>query len=166
MTRRKPTTDILEPTRAPAREVAVLDEAPRGPGRPPHVPSEKTRTQVELCMAFGNTQAETAAIMGISVPTLEKYYAEEIATGSDKTLWKLGANVYRQAMKDDSKAAEHAKWILARRSAAWRDVSRHEHTGKGGGPIQHEIDYSKLTDADLEQLERILTLAAPSEADG
>lgn len=34
--------------------------------------------------------------------------------------------------------------------------SKVEHTGKDGGPIEHRIDLSNLSDEDLSKLERIL----------
>lgn len=48
-------------------------------------------------------------------------------------------------------------WLKNRQRDKWRDVWNLEHTGKNGAPIQmnHNIDLSDCTDAELELMERI-----------
>ncbi|MGD9599913.1 MAG: terminase small subunit [Steroidobacteraceae bacterium] len=55
--------------------------------------------------------------------------------------------------------------MLGRHLKLW--VERHEHTGPNGGPIATRndgVDLSKLTDAELEQLEAIVTAAEQRSA--
>lgn len=50
-------------------------------GRPPHVPTKKSRTRVEVLVAGGMSQSEIAAALKISVPTLCEHYASELRDG-------------------------------------------------------------------------------------
>lgn len=50
-------------------------------GRPPFVPTAKQRADVELCIACGMSQVNTARALGIAKDTLEKHFADEIAYG-------------------------------------------------------------------------------------
>lgn len=52
--------------------------------------------------------------------------------------------------------------LQARRPGKYRQTTRHELTGKNGGPIQ-TIDITKLSDEDLIELERIVGKAADPE---
>lgn len=74
------------------------------------------------------------------------------------------------------KAAEEnwqaAAWRLERKfPERWGKRERYaiEHTGKDGGPIEtsqkHEVDLSKLTDKELEQLENIISKSTVIEGD-
>jgi hypothetical protein len=52
--------------------------------------------------------------------------------------------------------------LQARRPTKYRQVTRHELTGKNGGPIE-TIDLTKLNDEDLEALEHIVGKASDAE---
>ena len=55
-------------------------------------------------------------------------------------------------------------WLKNRQKSKWRDRHDHEHTGKDGEPMQHQItDLSTLTD---EQLARLETIAIAGNAKG
>lgn len=59
-------------------------------GRPQFQPSDKQRGQVEAMTAYGIPQSEIARTVGISEPTLQKHFAEEIATGATKANAQVG----------------------------------------------------------------------------
>lgn len=169
-TKKQPRDPNLPLARAPAREddaeTGALVEAVRGKrqypgGKPEHVPTKETRLQVELCASFGNTHLETAAILGISKPTLEKYYAKELAEGAARVAWQLAANLYRQAMKDSPHASDVAKWLLSkRRKEQFGEEQRLVHSGPDGKPIEHRVDLTRLSDAQLADLDALLAAAA------
>lgn len=46
----------------------------KGRGRPPHVPTDEKRKTVMMLWAFGKTNAECAAALGITEPTFNKHY--------------------------------------------------------------------------------------------
>lgn len=47
-------------------------------GRPPHVPTDEKRLKVRVLLAFSDDEAEVAAGIGVSVPTLRKHYFREL----------------------------------------------------------------------------------------
>jgi DNA invertase Pin-like site-specific DNA recombinase len=47
-------------------------------GRPPHEPTESTRRQVKALAAYGIPQDEIGRVIGVSKPTLEKHYRDEL----------------------------------------------------------------------------------------
>lgn len=53
-------------------------------GAPPHKPTQKSRDNVSLLLGCGMTQGNVASVLGISVNTLKKYYAEELLLGKSK----------------------------------------------------------------------------------
>jgi hypothetical protein len=50
-------------------------------GRPPHEPTDALRNVVRLCAALGKNQETTAALAGVSVETLFKYYRVDFEYG-------------------------------------------------------------------------------------
>lgn len=67
-----------------------LDEMPvsvpvkNSRGRPEHVPDKLTRRTVERCVACGMSHKDTARAIGITHPTLEKHYADELQNGPSR----------------------------------------------------------------------------------
>jgi hypothetical protein len=51
-------------------------------GRRPLKPTRRQRKLAEMCVAAGMTQVETAAVLGISKPTLELHFADELKNGA------------------------------------------------------------------------------------
>ncbi len=48
-------------------------------GRPPHLPTDENRRKIIALMAFDKNEAQIAAALSISVPTLKKHYFRELA---------------------------------------------------------------------------------------
>lgn len=59
---------------------------PNRMGRPPHLPTIRTRKQVSDMRAEGRTQPEIAKVIGISLPTLRLNYPNEL--GSSSQTWR------------------------------------------------------------------------------
>lgn len=57
---------------------------PRGPGRPPHVPTATTRRKVRRLRAKGEGQLAIADALGITVPTLTRHYARELDSNAKR----------------------------------------------------------------------------------
>ncbi len=55
-----------------------IPEGFEGRGRPPHVATERNRNKVMLLIALGWTEPRIAGALGISKPTLKKYYFREL----------------------------------------------------------------------------------------
>lgn len=97
----------------------------------PHVPADADRQKVMVMVSMGMARKDIAMVMGMSDNTLSKHYANELATG-DKILGQaIVANLARQALKDDFKAAASAMF-WAKTRLGWRETDRVEHTGPDG----------------------------------
>lgn len=136
-------------------------------GRPPSQLDEK---HFETLCQYQFTQEEMAAALKVSLRTLKRKIKDE----PFKTLWEDGAasgraflkrRGYEYAARDDAvgvRAWEH----LTKHVLGWTDKHGVELTGKNGGPVQ-TIDLSKLSNDQIDQLERIATaLAAAGGAAG
>jgi DNA-binding NarL/FixJ family response regulator len=53
----------------------------RKAGRPALKPSQRQRKLAEMCVAAGMSHVEIAAVLGISKPTLELHFADELRNG-------------------------------------------------------------------------------------
>ena len=141
----------------------------RGPGQPPHVPTQKLRDRVSRLAAVGVCSYETiASYVGISVPTLEKHYRAELdhalTSRFEKSVEILDDVLAGAEAISLSERKALAQWFLARR-AKWTE--RTEVTGKDGDPLLPSLD--KLTDAQLSQLaeaRRVLAQIAPEASGG
>ncbi len=97
--------------------------AKKKPGRPAYEPTEKDRAQAKALAAMGATLFETSLVMQLSVPTLRKYFAAELATGEIEANAKVAQSLFKQATSSDKPNVTAAIfWLKAR--AGWRDGSR------------------------------------------
>ncbi len=55
-----------------------IPEGHGGRGRPPHMPTDEKRRLVMTLLAFGKTQDQIAAALGITAPTLRKNYKSQL----------------------------------------------------------------------------------------
>jgi hypothetical protein len=108
------------------------------------IATDEERAQVKL-LAKVMTEKPLAALMDISVSTLRRHFAKELAIGEAEMLRAVGTNMVTRAMSGDFQAQ---RLILTTRGG-W--TSKHELTGPGGGPIQiAAVDLSMLDDEELE----------------
>jgi hypothetical protein len=86
-----------------------------------HEPTEKDRRQVRVLSGMvGATHEEIAAVLGISEPTLRKYYREELDASPMEANAKVAQSLFRQATNPDKPNVVAAIfWMKAR--AGWRD---------------------------------------------
>ncbi len=135
----------------------------------PHEPTDRDRKTVESMAAYGIPRPDIAAVIGISEPTLRKYYADELATATAKANAKVAETLYRKAtdQKISGPSVTAAIFWLKTR-AQWRETDRHEITGPDGGPVQTE-DVS-ARDILADRLARLATAGSaegdPGESDG
>lgn len=67
-------------------------------GRPPYEPTEELREKVRVLKAGGMSDTAVASVIGISVPTLTKYYSFELEEGAAKVQADVLMARYRAAM--------------------------------------------------------------------
>jgi hypothetical protein len=63
-----------------------------------HEPSEKDRKQVEAMASYGIPQLDIARVIGISLPTLEKWYRYELDTGASKANSMVAQSLFQKAL--------------------------------------------------------------------
>src|SRR6267143_1419222 len=117
-------------------------------GRPRFQPTEKQRGQVEAMVRYGITQQEMARTLGIAESTLQKHFAEEIATGATKANAQVGEFLFgtivglpipNRPPVTDERARVTAAIFWAKTRMGWRETSIHEFTGKDGAPIEVDL---------------------------
>lgn len=132
--------------------------------RPVGRPSEYDATYCEKVIDLGKqgkSKTQMAAELGVTKTTLDNWVrqhpeflgAMEIASTHSQAWWETAGQKGLTAEKFN--ASIWSRSMAARFPDDWRENSRHEHTGRDGGPIQH-VDLSKVSDADLDRLEAIL----------
>jgi hypothetical protein len=112
-----------------------------------------------------------AAEFGVSRQTLDAWLrqhpefldAMSVALTHAQAWWESAGQKGLTADKFNSSVWSRS--MAARFPEDWRENSRHEHTGRDGGPIQ-TVDLSKVSDADLDRLEAILGGADPGRDQG
>lgn len=121
---------------------------PKNNGRPDHDPTDKDRQLVKAYVSFGLSRADTAFKVGISVPTLEKHYPDELKLGHSDMIaavsqtavsLALGSpaqydhmnRLIREERKPDK---EMVKYVLDRRGGkAWQPEPGRAGNFNGGG---------------------------------
>lgn len=125
-----------------------------------HTPTPLSRHQVSMMASFGIQQTAMARILRINVETLTKHYEEELELGQDKANILVAGELFKLAMngKGIVKLGAIKHWLNARGKNQFVEVTRNEHTGAEGTPIQSET--VGLTDE--ERVVRLLQLLATS----
>lgn len=88
-------------------------------GHPEHKPTEETRNEVSMHVVVGTPHERIAKAMGIGLSTLQKHYAEELATAADKANRAVaGTLFYKATVEKDTTAMIF--WMKTR--ARWRET--------------------------------------------
>ena len=125
---------------------------------PLHIPTDHLRGQVAALAGYGVPQPAIAAHIGISHPTLAKYYRADLDAGLLRANVAVAKTLFELATSDRNVAA-CIFWMKTR--AGWQEKIRVEASGPDGGPLQvATLDVTKLTDDDLRHARRIAITAA------
>lgn len=102
-------------------------------------PTDEQRKFVETTSGLGITQNDICHLVinpetgeGISKRTLNKYFRAELNTGGAKAKTMIAQKLFTHMENGNVTTAI----FLAKVRLGW--VERQEHTGKDGGPIQHQ----------------------------
>lgn len=105
------------------------------PGRPAYEADEKTRAQVKMLAAMGIPDYDIAKVIGLSGPTMRKYYMAELETGHIEANAQVAQSLFKQATnKEKPNVSAAIFWLKCR--AEWRETTAVELTGKDGGPME------------------------------
>jgi hypothetical protein len=77
----------------------LKNRGPDGRNRP-HEPTDEYRRQVEMLAGIGVPETMICRVIGISKPTLEKHYRDDLETGRAKAATKIAKRLYDIAMGD------------------------------------------------------------------
>lgn len=134
----------------------------RLPGEPkrgplPWNPSPVERRLVEIGVASGMTHKQIADALDVTRDTLEKRCRKELDAGVGAANIKVGGALFQKCMKGDTTAI--IWWEKTR--CGMKDLSRVEHTGADGRPIE----YRQLSDEQLNaEIDELLTRYRSAEA--
>lgn len=94
--------------------------ARRSSGRPRYVPTPKERAQVKTLAGLGITHEGISAVIGITPPTLRKYFRRELKVGAHEATAQVAASLFRQATHPiKPNVVAGIFWMKVR--AGWRD---------------------------------------------
>ena len=97
--------------------------------KPPHNPDERDLKRVRTMVGMGMTQNEICAVIGVSKPTLHKYYRADLDVGAAEANAAVAQSLFKQATNPDKPNVVAAIfWLKAR--AGWRDADPREGVGK------------------------------------
>lgn len=134
------------------------EKRPRG--RPPHVPTDRDRRQVEIMTGLGLTQEQIGKILGVSEDTLQRHYADEIANGVAKANVQVAQNLFNIATsREQGSVAAAIFWMKSR--GKWKEVNHVAHGGDDErAPIKIDANLKGLSDAELDQMQNLLGKAS------
>lgn len=111
--------------KAPAQQAAPSEEQRNKGGRPRIPFGEDEHEQVRLLARVGTKQEIIATIMGCSVDTLQRRFAEELADGKESAHAMVAASLFTKAMAGDTGAII---WYEKTR-CGFKDTAKVEHEG-------------------------------------
>lgn len=143
-------------TKAPGKATREKKQAAAGkvapkknPGTPAHVPTEKDRNIVSLCMASGFTYEQTARLVGVSLPTLTKHYADELENGAARMNAAVAKNLYSLALQqNDRKVSLSASIFIAKTRMRWREHEDASATIEADGPVRVTLKIGNRPEVD------------------
>ena len=92
-------------------------------GRKPYQPTDKDRTQIKIMATAGIQQSIIARVMGITGPTLRKYFKEELETSMHLANAQVAAALFESAVKTKNVTAQ-IFWLKTR--AGWKETIAYE----------------------------------------
>ena len=123
--------------------------------RKPHEPTNESRQLVQLHATIGTPQAIIADILGIDDKTLRLYYREELDQAMARANASVGGALFKKATKGDTAAMIF--WMKTR--AGWREKQEVDVTSNGATIAITSLDLKNLTDAELENMSKMLSKA-------
>jgi hypothetical protein len=127
------------------------------------VPTEQERRQVEALSGYGLSQDHICALIrdGISLDTLREHFRDELVRGKAKANAQVTKSIFQKVLAGDSGMMRY--WGATQ--LGWRETQHVEHTGKDGGAITvASVDFKNLSDAELAQMQALMSKAkGPNE---
>lgn len=108
-----------------------------------HVPTEYTRRQVELLVAYGLPHDAIAHVIGVkSVTTLSAHYADEIKHGKERVNARAAHRLFHMMeQNEDMRVSLTATIFWLKTRAGWRESTAVVHSGT----VNHEHEHRAVT---------------------
>jgi hypothetical protein len=119
---------------------AIKSDQPNKGGRPAHVPTDVSRAQVEAYVLSGIPKVRIAKFIGISEPTLTKFYDDIITDAKERVKGEAVGTLIQHWRKGDKGML--CFWLKTQ--CGFRETERLEHSGPDGAPIAMLPDLAKL----------------------
>lgn len=87
-------------------------------GRPPYEPNDQDRRLIRALISYGMTRDVVAEVVGLSIPTINKYYRTTVETAEEEANAKVAESLFDMATKGKNVAAA-IFWMKAR--AGWSE---------------------------------------------
>ncbi len=102
-------------------------------GRPPFEPSPEQRQMVQILRANGISVEAIARSIGVSTPTLRKYFKIELLHGYEHVKGAMGHTLVKEGLKGNVSAI--CFWLARQGGEEWRLKEKHEFgfTASAGG---------------------------------
>ena len=98
-------------------------------GRPQFQPTEQHRKTVKAMAAYGILEIGIAKVIGISVPTMRKYFWNELDTGHIEANAKVAESLFQRALGPGKEGVTACIfWLKCR--AGWRERDHEPYEGK------------------------------------
>lgn len=125
------------------KKTASLSDTPkRGRGRPLFQATEEDKQKVELMIGLGLTLHEISMLVfnpetgkGISVNTLQKHFADEIARGAGKIKAIIAGALFKKAKSHDHPQAAISAMFMMKCRFGWRQEEKHVHEMEGNSGV-------------------------------
>jgi len=102
-----------------------------------HKPTTENRAKVAALSSFGITQLKICAYLGISEPTLRKYYGPELINARIDKIVQVANALYHNAVSNNNVTAQI---FFLKTQGEWRETNRDETAEKPDiGKIQIEV---------------------------
>jgi hypothetical protein len=114
--------------------------------------------ELEKLYGMQCTDEEVAAFFGVSKRTIQRRRkTKSFGEAADRAKAKGRVSVRRNLFRLANAGNVAAAIFLAKNLLGYRDVVSNEHSGPDGGPItiDNQVDMSRLTDEELNQLEAL-----------
>lgn len=124
--------------------------------------------ELEKLCGMQCTDEEIAAFFGVSTRTIERRrktpkFNEIMERAKAKGRVSVRRSLFRLAAAGNVAASI----FLSKNLLGYKDIVANEHSGPNGSPIEvdHQLDFSQLSDDELRQLRAIFEKAKPRERD-
>lgn len=159
----------MRETEKGTQQVSRLGGARPGAGRPPFVPTDDDRKQVEKLAGLGLSYEQISALIrdGIARNVLMEYFPRELELGKAKAHAKIGGKLFQKAMDGDT--ASLIWWTKTQ--MRWAETQKHEivqTTISINGALEaakNRLLNSDIIDIESRQLEQSEPQAITSDVD-